>query len=629
MIHPAQMNLLTELERQDAHLAKLPTGYEFPLFNGRQAVESQRKSGYQSTARAAREIVDNALEAGAKNVWIALRRAGDSGKRSKHQRKNTVTGVAFIDDGPGMRPQMARYALSWGGGTRGDDPSFIGKFGFGLPNSSINQTRRVEVYSRTSGDAPWHMTYLDINEVPQFGLVSIAPAVEKEPPAWVRQHMKSRKIDVGSGTVVVWDQPDRLTYTQATNLKEHLRHDFGVVYRYLLDRLTIHVEDSTVKMVDPLFLHPDSMFYAPAEEGGAIRQNELELTVGFFRDPDTGSPRMQLLKDMEDLEEARAEGHTVSTLEVIVARLPYGFALGEKKHRGTDAYKRYEIRKKRRGMSFVRAGREIETVDAFPRSASDVAAGLGDWPLLQSYAYHWGIELRFRPELDDAFGIGNDKQTVRPVEDLWRVLVAAEVDKAARAENRWQTKERRNDEKRRTIEEVSDPERTNPAAVAAAEAEGLIGAQQLPDERIQEAREVLQEEIERRVTEEGATPDEAKEAIEREAKKKRYGIGFFDSDGGVFFRPTSGNGLQTVAEINKQHPFFESFYARLIELGDPRARQAVDLLLLALARAEMSAEGTKRVAYEHDRKYAWSQFLGTSLRILEQLEHSMEETEEQ
>ena len=46
--------LLTEIQRQEAALADLPEKYEFPLFDGRRAVESQRKSGYKNTARAAR-----------------------------------------------------------------------------------------------------------------------------------------------------------------------------------------------------------------------------------------------------------------------------------------------------------------------------------------------------------------------------------------------------------------------------------------------------------------------------------------------------------------------------------------------------------------------------------------------
>ncbi len=103
--------LLTEIERQESVLAELPEDYEFPLFDGRQAIESQRKSAYKNTARAAREIIDNAYEAGAKNVWVVLKRPSEE-ERGKRERRDAVFAVAFIDDGPGMRKDMARYALS-------------------------------------------------------------------------------------------------------------------------------------------------------------------------------------------------------------------------------------------------------------------------------------------------------------------------------------------------------------------------------------------------------------------------------------------------------------------------------------------------------------------------------------
>src|SRR5207248_7964986 len=161
--------LLTEIERQEAVLAELPEDYQFPLFDGRQAIESQRKSAYKNTARAAREIIDNAYEAGAKNVWVVFRRPTEE-ERGKHERRDAVSAVAFIDDGPGMgyvegdggnKKHMARYALAWGGGTHFNDPTGIGRFGFGLPNSSINQTRRVEVYTRTGAKQPWTRAVLD------------------------------------------------------------------------------------------------------------------------------------------------------------------------------------------------------------------------------------------------------------------------------------------------------------------------------------------------------------------------------------------------------------------------------------------------------------------------------------
>src|SRR5574341_2252111 len=136
----AKMNtdqLLPELERQQKYLANLPPDFAFPLFNARYAIESQRKSGYRDTAAASREIVDNAIEAGANRIHVIF-------DVKRESNREWVKAIAFIDNGSGMLPKMARYALSWGGGTHFEDSTSIGKFGFGLPNASINQTRRVD-----------------------------------------------------------------------------------------------------------------------------------------------------------------------------------------------------------------------------------------------------------------------------------------------------------------------------------------------------------------------------------------------------------------------------------------------------------------------------------------------------
>ncbi|MGH6972529.1 MAG: ATP-binding protein, partial [Caulobacteraceae bacterium] len=103
--------LLTEVERQQKYLDRLPQDYVFPLFNAAQALESQRRSGYRNTASAAREIVDNAMEAQATRIDICFERP----KQLKaHQRADSISAIAFIDNGSGMIPKMAQYALSWG-----------------------------------------------------------------------------------------------------------------------------------------------------------------------------------------------------------------------------------------------------------------------------------------------------------------------------------------------------------------------------------------------------------------------------------------------------------------------------------------------------------------------------------
>src|SRR5262252_1848724 len=109
-----------EVARQEKHLAQLPEKFDFPLFNSKHAIESQRRSGYRNTAAAAREIVDNAIEAKATRVDVFFeqtKREAKSertkGKKAKDAESASVTAVAFLDNGAGMSDKMARYALSW------------------------------------------------------------------------------------------------------------------------------------------------------------------------------------------------------------------------------------------------------------------------------------------------------------------------------------------------------------------------------------------------------------------------------------------------------------------------------------------------------------------------------------
>ena len=168
----ASDRLLTELQRQQKYLERLPDEYAFPLFNAEQAISSQRASAYRDTAAASREIVDNSIEAGANKIHVIFHTERGSGNRRQ------VDASAFIDNGSGMLPKMVRYALSRGGGTHVDDSSFIGKFGFGLPNASINQTKRVEVYSRTKASEPFTQGWLDINDYKGFDVQVIPEPVQ-------------------------------------------------------------------------------------------------------------------------------------------------------------------------------------------------------------------------------------------------------------------------------------------------------------------------------------------------------------------------------------------------------------------------------------------------------------------
>ncbi|MBS1702850.1 MAG: ATP-binding protein [Armatimonadetes bacterium] len=605
--------LLTEIERQQKYLDRLPEEFAFPLFNARHALESQRKSGYRNSASASREIVDNAIDAGAERIHVIFDTDKGPGQ------KKIVTAIAFIDDGSGMLPRMARYALTWGGGTHFDEPGQISKFGFGLPNASINQTRLVEAFTRTEGEESFWKATLDLSKFTEYGLQTVDEPVKANLPEFVQSYVDRTGFDLSHGTVVVWWNPDRLTYKAPGMLKEHLVDDFGVVYRYMLARterpLELMVEGVQVVPADPLFLMPESRLYLPESEGGAKRISEQAIAVRYWSDPLTGERHLKAIEDESELEDSDPNTLAIGTIYVTIARFPVGFVQGaRKKGDAADAYRRFEIRKSRRGISFVRTGREIETYDAFPKTTGEESRGMGDWPLLQSYAYHWAIEMKFDSSLDDVFGITNDKQSVRPIEDFWRVLAAKDIDDLLRSENRWQEEQR--DKSKPKAEPSSTP---SPAERAAAEADVASGTKpKVPEHGMKEANENLELEAEKRVGVSAASVEEARAAIHREAARRPYLIDYIELEDGPFYKPVRMD-TQIVVKVNRSHPFYQALYGELLALpGGTKAKEAVDVLLIALSKAELTADEELGVIYETQRKQKWSPFLATAMKRLSQ-----------
>ena len=613
--------LLTEVERQRKYIEALPDDFQFPLFNAKTALESMRASAYHDSARAAREIVDNAIEAGANRIDIVFRPLqGQRGRR-------VVDSVAFIDNGSGMLPEMARYALSWGGGTHIDDATFIGKFGFGLPNSSINQTRLTHVYTRTAGSPSFTQVTLDLDRMTEWGVQQVPPGVPAELPDWIRDYLDRNGIDLAHGTVVIWERPDRINPKSVAKLKEQFVDDFGVTYRYLLlaaSSLELIVEGKMVEPLDPLFLTPGARDYVPpiedveaADGGGARKIHDVTIPVRYVIEEETDDPRLEHLTSLEGVDASDPNVLAFGTINVKVARFPYGFA-AEVGGTGSAARRRFRLRKSRRGMSFVRSNREIVTLDAFPKDRKD--DGLGNWPLLQSYAYNWGIEVRFEPALDDVFGITNDKQGVRPTEDFWRVLAHVGVDDWARHENSWQTKVRSEKRKEREAARAREKQAANSpswAETAAQEADRIDSEPTgVPDRAREPARDAIKRRARERSAQSGEEIDKVRQAIKEEISAQPYRVDFASVPDGPFYEPR-WFGDQLVLEVNEAHPFFRVVYHRLVEADSPIAKDGVDLLLFALARGEMRGSEEVQHFYDVERKRRWSRFLEDSIRSLE------------
>src|SRR5262249_22617838 len=147
-------------------------------------------------------------------------------------------------------------------------------------------------------------------------------------------------------------------------------------YRYLLREIELNVDGVRVESIDPLFLDPQARYFMAENQGGAQQTLDEHIAVKYVRDEETGDIHLLQVGDASELREDDPNLLAAGAIRVRLSRFPYGFA-SESADASNDAKRRLDIRKSRRGMSFVRANREIETVDVFPKSVKDEAKGLG------------------------------------------------------------------------------------------------------------------------------------------------------------------------------------------------------------------------------------------------------------
>ena len=138
------------------------------------AVRAMRDSGYRNTAYALAELIDNSVQAGARNVDVICVQGPVMVDQRERRR---MTAIEVIDNGHGMTPDVLRLALQFGNGTHLNDRKGIGRFGMGLPNSSISQCRRVELWSWQNGPDNALYTFLDVDDIESRSLIVVPPPV--------------------------------------------------------------------------------------------------------------------------------------------------------------------------------------------------------------------------------------------------------------------------------------------------------------------------------------------------------------------------------------------------------------------------------------------------------------------
>lgn len=106
--------------------------------NSSRMLEFLRAVGYSLEAAVA-DLIDNSIQANAKNVLVRIWRS-----------ESTLERFVIVDDGDGIAPDEMRRAMQFaGGGER--EPDQLGKFGMGLKLASLSQAKELTVVTRSSG----------------------------------------------------------------------------------------------------------------------------------------------------------------------------------------------------------------------------------------------------------------------------------------------------------------------------------------------------------------------------------------------------------------------------------------------------------------------------------------------
>ena len=355
----------------------------------RLAVKAMRDNGYRNAAYALAELMDNSIQAGASIVELLCVQRTEWVEQRSRQR---IDRIAVLDNGKGMNADVLWMALQFGNGTNldPDKQTNMGKFGMGLPASSVSQARRVEVWSWQDGVENALFTYLDIDEIIAGKLDTVPEPQPKPIPkdwrGWSKSYGKT-------GTLVVWSQIDRCVWRTGRAIIENSEQLIGRMYRKFLVSGNVQIRlaciegESLVYPVDKLARPNDPLYLMKGTSTPPPYDNEAM----FDPYPDQQTFEMQI-----------PVRHDNATHTVIIRS---SMAKKSAREGGTAGSREYGAHAaKNVGVSILRAGRELEL---------DAA-----WALADPRERWWGIEVEFPPALDEIFGVTNNKQHARNFSEI-------------------------------------------------------------------------------------------------------------------------------------------------------------------------------------------------------------------
>lgn len=537
------------------------------------AIQTFRDAGYKNTASALAELIDNSIEADAKNIQVLTTESEVQGARRITTR---ISEIMIYDDGIGMSAETLAMCLQFGNGTRLKSRSGIGRFGIGLPNASVSQCRRVEVFSWQSGQC--HRTHLDVDEVRENKQQNVNPV---HPCPMPNERLKLIEGDVGeTGTLVVWSNCDRLDIARATTLFKRMENELCRVYRHFLDTDDAYGKRRNIKLINTgkdrktFELHANDPLYLMVPN-----------TLPDHKEKPTNARHGDVIKLILPYNERGDEG--VVEVRFSVA-LPETQALGGNSELG----RHYRANT---GISFVRAAREIDF-------------GVFGYFNPQDERHRWwGCEVRFEPIFDEVFGVTNNKQAVRGIQfldqkefeadhpDDWEEMIQEDPKLRLRAELSkllFITIKQ--------LEDIIKGRGRGTRTGGGAENQFTDKSAKIANEQLKGNRKETkshQDGVLKTVEQKKAewatsllngdstlTPVEAEEIAEK--KIDLLVEKSFNSWPGAQFFSVETTGSTCNLVINRNHPFFTEMYEPIMNVDDQRYVDALDLLLMGYARTQ-------------------------------------------
>jgi len=559
------------------------------------AIASMRDSGYRDAAHALAELVDNAVEAGAKNIEILCT---DKVEQVQQRQRRRIDRIAVLDNGKGMSKDILQLALQFGNGTHLSpaDQTGIGKFGMGLPNSSISQCQRVDVWSWQNGK---HLhSYLDVEQIQQGKLRTVPVPKAERPP---KELLDLAKVPIGlSGTLIVWSLLDRVRWKTCKALLENSELLIGRMYRHF-------IVDGQVSIRLAAFSPTPTGDWQADFDKMVLPNDPLNLMTGTscppLPAPYTGQA-MFTPHGPDDVIDVRLAGDNEAHQVIIkyaLVRREVRKALGQgNESPGSTPPGVYAARNI--GISIVRARRELELSKAHVIGYDPVER----W---------WGIEVSFPSALDSIFGVSNNKQSanafgaldldedakadgMKPLEYLTSLQdqqdprwVMYEISRrlhanlsAMRAELR-----RMSEGSRKRSLDIHQPDPAEVAATKATAQRRDSGHTGLSDASESNPVQQRTDEISKTLEAQGTEPETAREiAIQHVNNNIKYLFQEASYQGPSFFSVASKGGA-IIVTVNKEHPV-STFLIGLLENAEGEASNAaltaLKLIFCAWGRLE-------------------------------------------